>query len=37
MDDPNVDWDRDPDRLLYISGRFFDKRGQLRTWNPKYR
>jgi hypothetical protein len=37
MDDPNVDWDRDPDRMLYISGRFYDKKGAYRTWNPRYK
>lgn len=32
-----IDWDRDPNQLLFITGRFYDKKGQLRTWNPKYK
>ena len=34
--DPNVDWDRTSD-TLYTTGRFYDKKGVLRTWNPKYK
>lgn len=34
--DPNVDWNRTSD-ALYASGRFFDKKGVLRTWSPKYK
>jgi hypothetical protein len=33
----DVDFERDPNKLLYITGRFFDKRGVLRTWNQKYK
>lgn len=36
-DGANVDWERDPDRLLWITGRYYDKKGAFRTWNPKYR
>jgi hypothetical protein len=33
----DVDWDRDPNQFLYITGRFYDKRGNFKTWNPKYK
>lgn len=33
----DVDWDRDPNQLLYITGRFYDKRGAFRTWSPRYK
>jgi hypothetical protein len=35
--DDQVDWSRDPDQHLFISGRFYDKRGVFRTWNPRYK
>ena len=31
-----VDWDRTPD-TLYATGRFYDRKGVLRTWNAKYK
>lgn len=33
----DVDWDRDPNQLLYITGRYYDKRGIFRTWNARYK
>lgn len=34
MGDPIVDWDR-TSNVLYATSRFYDKRGVLRSWNPK--